>query len=255
MPRKSTAQPTASPAAELTATLIEEARGFAAEATRHMQSACSAALMVGIRLMYIHQSSISNGGNGSAGSGFQQALGSLGVARRTAYRWLNASAHVLARHFDLAEDQQYDLPKPGSAAWKKAEKVLTDAAAGMTLNRLQLGAGSQGETHRLDELITRAEDGDLAAEEALDKVEKGELTLVQAIRAAAGAAATKGRARKEAVYLDLDGTNGRPRGLFFKSVVTLSNTFARWSEAPEPARRLAREAWRELVAHLPAELR
>lgn len=240
---------------DLTETLIGEARTYAAEAAAKLIGACEAALLAGLRLMWLHQQELSTAGRASGSTGFQASLAKIDVPRRTAYRWINAAAHVLAKHFNLTEAENYELPKPGSRDWAKAEKILRDSARGMTLHRLQLGAASKGETHRLDELITRSEDGDQAADAALEAVEKGELTLVQAIRAAAGAAATKNKSRRDPVYLDLDSCNGKPTGLFFRSMVTIANTFANWDKAPEGAREAARTTWKELVRHLPPDLR
>jgi hypothetical protein len=106
----------------------------------------------------------------------------------------------------------------------------------------------------MDSLITASESGDPNADAILDRVAKGELTLVQAIRALGGSI-TKDKERHDPVYLDIDGATGRLTGLFPKCVITLNNTFARWSELDESARAEAKKAWKALAANLPKDLR
>jgi hypothetical protein len=240
----------------LTATIIQEAARHAAEASRHLRSGCAEALQAGLRLLWIHQNTVSDGQR-SKDAGFESALSKIGVTKSTAYRWLNAAYGVLCRESGLQAEagDEYLLPRPGSVDWKKAEKILSDSAQGMSLRRLMLGAPAAGDICRLNELISNAEEGDTAAEDILERIEKGEIDLVQGIRAAAGASATKSKKRKDPVYLDLDGRTGEPRGLFVKSLITITNTFSRWDSAPEPARRAIIKVWKEVVANLPKELR
>jgi hypothetical protein len=171
---------------------------------------------------------------------------------------MNAAGNVLAR-FQGTMDQPSAtrIPEwiPASPEWKAADKILVDASNGMSLRRLIVGSSARGDESRQDELITGAEAGDPHAIEMLEAVAAGRLTLVQAIRAAAGAAATKGKERHDPVYLDIDGVTGQPTGLFPKCLVTLSNTFARWDTLDETARLEVRKSWKALVAALPKDLR
>jgi hypothetical protein len=234
---------------------IQEILTLAAESQVHLRMSCHLALKIGLRLLHLHKTI---GDNESPG-GFRAAVDALygqQIPRSTAYRWLNGAAAVLARHQGIEEGEAPALPTdPGTAEWAETEAILEAAAAGMSIRRLTIGAPAAGDEARLDALIQRTEAGDPHAEEMLDKVAKGELTLVQAIRAQAGATATKEKARKDPVYLDLSGTTGEPIGLFPKCLITLANTFDRWDRLDEDARRAAKSAWKATIAKLPKELR
>lgn len=235
--------------------LVAEIVTLAGDVTRHLRQSCHGAILIGLRLIVLHRETA-----GGDDGGFRAALDALAgcqIPRATAYRWLNAAGTLVARLQGIeAEDaQDLALPTAGTREWKALEGEIEAACHGMSIRRLMLGSAATSDESRLDNLITEAEAGDKAAEEMLDRVAKGELTLVQAIRAAAGAAATKNKQRLDPVYLDIDGRTGEPRGLFVKSLVTLTNTFARWDHLPEAAREKARAAWKEAVAKLPKDLR
>lgn len=222
-----------------------------------LRKSCAEALQAGLPLLWLHKQTVSSTGHAkySTGTGFKTAVEKSGISEATAYRWANAAAAVLAREQKLDTAEDLDLPVPGSAAWTAAEKILAKAAAGMSLRRLMLGSPGAGEINRLDDLVSRTEHGDPHAAEVLDAVEAGRLTLVQAIRAAAGAAATRGKTRRDPVYLDIDGKTGEPVGLFISSLITINRAFAIWPDLPEPARRKVRETWKEIISHIPPELR
>lgn len=241
------------------APIIREIDELYEEVASHMRTSIAIALRIGLRLIYLHRQT----GEQETPGGFRAALQGLSdrVAPSTAYRWISAAANTIAKAQNIvAEDGSYDqselkLPDPNTPAWKALEKTLTAATAGMSMRRLLIGSSATGDESRMDHLITQAEAGDPHAAAMLDKVAAGHLTLVQAIRAAAGAAATKNKERQDPVYLDIDGTTGQPRGLFPKCMVTLANTFARWETLDEAARASAKKSWKELVSHLPKELR
>jgi len=88
----------------------------------------------------------------------------------------------------------------------------------------------------------------------IEQVSAGKLTLVQAVRALGGKV-TKEKHRTDPVYLDIDGRTGQPTGLFPKCLVTIANTFSRWENLDESARREVRAAWKEVVSKLPKDLR
>jgi hypothetical protein len=233
-----------------------------AAATAALRKSCEHALVAGLAIAYLHyQTVVCSTANLRKGSeaiardpaaGFCSALKRIGIPQRTAYRWMNAAGAVLHR-------RDYDLnliPEPGTPEWNEWESDLRAASAGMSLRRLMLGMTKEGsDDHRYDELIDHAEQGNVSAEEILERLANGELTLVQAIRAFAGHEATAGKTRADPVYLTIDGSSGEPRGLFFKSITTLGNTFAQWAALDTPAKSAAREAWKALVANLPKELR
>lgn len=239
--------------------MLREIDELCTEVEASMRTSIATALRIGFRLLYLHRQS----GEDDAPGGFRAALERMEgrVPRSTAYRWLNACAAVIAKSQDLLlPDGSFDpaeikLPEPSTPAWAKIEKALTESTKGMSLRRLLIGSSATGDESRMDSLITASEGGDPHATEMLEKVASGELTLVQAIRAAAGAAATKNKERHDPVYLDIDGTTGRLKGLFPKCVVTLANTFARWNDLDEAARNEAKKAWKQLALNIPKELR
>jgi hypothetical protein len=125
----------------------------------------------------------------------------------------------------------------------------------MSLRRLVIGcSASNSEDQRQDELITRAEAGDITAEEALERIASGELTLVQAMRAAAGALATKDKNRKDPVYLDFDAETKRATGLLPKALITLQNGFKAWDSYSTAARRALRDEWQATRLAMPDDL-
>lgn len=243
---------------------LRQAATEANAATEALRKSCAHALVCGLSLAWLHQNSADpTGGHANLmqgtttvvttgeTEGFKYALETTGVARPTAYRWINAAANALAREsLDI-----HDMPEPGTDAWDAWTKTLRSVGEGMSLRRLTLGMVKLGtEEARLDELIDRSENDDEAATAALDAVAEGKFTLVQAMRAAAGAAATAGKERRDPVYLALDGRTGQLRGLLPKALITVNNAFSRWQDLDEPARRAVRSAWVELVSHLPQEL-
>lgn len=234
---------------------IEEIHQLSDEALHHLRKSAFAAVRVGLRLLVIWKATAEGE---TEGGGFRAALAKIDGKKlppATAYRWMNAAGGALCRLQECKELDELEIPERGTKAWDRVEKDLEEVCQGMTLRRLILGAPATGEENRLEALITKAEENDKDAEEILDEIARGNLTLVQAIRALSGRKATKGKERKDPVYLDLDGSNGQPKGLFVKSLLTLANTFKRWETLDEAARRKGRDAWKALVAELPKELR
>ena len=238
----------------------ERAVAIAAEETAAaagaVRQAAVHAVAAGMALAWLHTRESTGHGGDRRGDGrdrrsFQAVLASIGLARSQAYRWMNAYAAAAAR----AGLAPADLPEPGHIEWVRRGRRLAQSVSGTSLRRLLLGAAREGsEEHRLEELVDRAEHDDQAAAAALERVADGELTLVQAMRAAAGAAATKGKSRRDPVYLALDGRTGGLRGLLPRCLVTLNNAFTRWEDLEAPARRKFLAAWKELVSHLPEDL-
>jgi hypothetical protein len=236
---------------------IAEILELADEISSHLRRSCGGALRIGLRLIALQRAT----GDTDSPGGFRAALDALGtmhgnpIARSTAYRWINAAAAVLCRAHATDDIGDVFMPAPASKEWLALEAVLHQAADGMSLRRLLVGPSATGEESRFDSLITAAEAGDAAAEEMLDRVARGEITLVQAIRAAGGASATRDKSRHDPVYLDIDSRTGHTIGLVPKCLVTLSNAFARWDTLDETARREMRASWKALVGNLPKELR
>lgn len=235
--------------------MISEILQIADEVTVLIHRSCHGALRIGLRLLALHKRT----GDTDAPGGFRAALEAvehIQISRPTAYRWLNAASGVLAKHQGITDPSDLRIPTdPETPEWKTAEKAMESAAKGMSIRRLLVGSSAIGDESRLETLISDSEAGDPHATAMLEKVASGELTLVQAIRAAAGAKATKEKARHDPVYLDIDGTTGRLKGLFPRCIITLANTFARWEDLDEAARSEAKKAWKSLAINIPKELR
>jgi hypothetical protein len=231
--------------------LIEEIVELADEAYEQLRKSCFRALQIGLRLIVLHRQAQ------EAAGGFNAALEALHgrrIPRSTAYRWINAAGATVARLAQAPIDE-IELPEIGSKEWKELEKQIQAQCQGLSLRRLTLGSAAPGEESRMDDLIQKAEQGDHLADDILEQVAAGKLTLVQAIRGHAGKTTTKDKSRKDPVYLDIDGGTGQPKGLFCKSLITLRNTFDKWDSLDETARTAARAAWKALVAQLPKDLR
>lgn len=239
--------------------MLREVDDLCTELVTTMQRSVALALQVGMRLLSLHQAT----GESDAPGGFRAALERVAdrVPRSTAYRWINAATKSIATHQNLCDDRgnfdpaEITLPDPGTPAWKSLESAILIQAQGVSLRRLSFGSAAISEDSRLDALITASESGDPLADEILEKIAAGQLTLVQAIRAHAGALSTKEKVRKDPIYLDLDGGNGQLTGLFPRCLITLSNTFDHWSDIDESARSAAKAAWKALVSKLPKDLR
>lgn len=233
----------------------------ARDAEASIRKGCGHALVCGLNLLWVHRDIVNDSqanllrgndaGEIEGGEGFLVHLQSVALPKPTAYRWINAAAAALQR----VDADPEDLPEPGTDEWESLCEQLRAVGLGMSIRRLQLGMVKDGtEEARLDELIDRAEQDDQHAIAALDAVAEGKATLVQAMRAAAGAASTKGKHRRDPVYLDIDGRSGALRGLLPKCIITLNNAFHKWPDLPEPARRKFRQAWAELAVNIPDEL-
>jgi hypothetical protein len=181
--------------------------------------------------------------------GFLAALDRIGISKSTAYRWMTGAENVAEEVLGLDPKA---FPEPDSEEWGMLETAITEHVRGLSLRRLVIGGSENGsEDQRQEELISRSETGDSEALKALERIASGELTLVQAIRAASGALATKGKERTDPVYLKFDTKKEALTGLFVKSLTTLENAFSRWNTLPLAERRAGRDAWLELNEKIP----
>jgi hypothetical protein len=240
------------------AQMIKEAKALAGGAEIAARTACQKALLAGMRLVWLHSSSHSAGArndlvpNGTR-SGFEEALKQIGLSKTTAYRWINKTYELAGKLHGYCPG---NFPSPEHRAeWTELEESLTQAAAGMSMRRIAMGASaSNSEDERYDVLISRAESGDENAENVLELIASGNLTLVQAMRAAAGALATKGKTRNDPVYLSFDAETRKATGLLPKALTTLRNGFSDWDDYTPAARAALREEWQQTRLAMPDEL-
>jgi len=257
----------------LETTVIAEAKNHFQSAQTALRKGCEHALLTGLRLIWLHGQTASQGARNDRTSchvsvsqkGFKSAIAEIGIEERTAYRWMNATRAACIRRTLLFDEDDIvaEMPEPGMPRFEQWEKSLREVAQGMSLNRLMLGT-SQGSTEeqRYDELISADEEGRSRASDLLAGVASGKYTLVQAVRALGSQEAydrlrAEGgeKVRRDPVYLTMDGETGRVGGLFVNSMATLKNTFTHWDETPAAARKKARELWLDVIAEMPADLR
>jgi hypothetical protein len=253
--------------------VIKETRAHFEAAQAALRKGCEHALLTGLRLIWLHGNTASQGARNDRTSshvlrsqkGFEAALTEIGINKMTAYRWMNATRAACVRATLIFQDDDIagELPEPGTPAWERWDQQLKSIAQGMSLNRLMLGTSQAStEEHRYDELISADEEGRGRAADLLAGVASGKYTLVQAVRALGSQEAydrlrAEGgeKVRKDPVYLTMNGDTGKVGGLFVNSLVTLKNTFSHWDDTPPAARKKARELWLDVVAEMPADLR
>ena len=237
--------------------MIQEAAEHVHRAEEAMRSGCEHALLAGMRLIVLHEQTHSTGTRNDlvprgTRLGFESALEKIGLSKTTAYRWMNAAGAYALQYMGIVAE---DFPAPDAPEWQELELAIREQAGKMSLRRLVIGCNKvNSEDQRQEALIAMAEDGSDIAEAILDKIANGEMTLVQAMRAAAGAIATRDKERRDPQYLTMDGRTGELGGLYVKSLTTLTNAFAKWDDLPAPARAKARTLWLELVSSLPSDL-
>jgi hypothetical protein len=257
-------------------TVIAEAKTHFTTAQAALRKGCEHALFTGLRLIWLHANTVGvgHGGARTSGSsvprgtlkiGFEGVCDEIGIPKRTAYRWMDATykAAIRATLIFEGDDIAVEMGAPGTPRFEQWEGELKKIAQGMSLNRLMLGNSAPStEEHRFDELISADEEGRQRASELLTGVATGKYTLVQAVRALGSLEAyDKLRAeggdkvRTDPVYLKMDGETGALGGLFVTSLTTLRNTFLHWDECPDAAKRKARELWLDVVMSLPADLK
>jgi hypothetical protein len=254
--------------------LIEGAKLHFQAATEHIRKGCAEALITGLHLHALHQRTAGNGhgGNrlgasvphGTLEKGFREACEEIGIAKTVAYRWMNACGNALLRATIVmdSEDMAASLPEAGTPAWTRWEKALVEAAQGMSLNRLLLGAVKEStEDHRYSELLDADEEGRERATALLQGVSEGKYTLVQAVRALGSLEAydqlrKEGgeKIRKDPVYLDFDPIQKKAIGLIPKAFTALENGFPRWVEYDDDARAEMKSRFKTVIKAMPIEL-
>lgn len=193
----------------------------------------------------------SSRGQHSKGNGFKGTLAEIGIAPRTAYRWMNAAAAILCQQQQSESPDISAIPAINTVEWTKFLCSIQEIAEHSTLSRLALGACAKGDILRHDELISKAEAGNNHAIVILGKVEDGELTLIQATRALAGIESTKGQERQPVIYCDIDPKSGKLIGTAPSSLISLRNALANYASWSKSAQKAFRDEWRSFVNQLP----
>ena len=234
--------------------LIAGAKLHFDECQAAVRKSCKHALLAGLNLAALHirtenhgaRNDLTSGHVSGSRRGFEAACKEIGIHDRTARRWMNACAGALVKATVLFTPGEMlaELPDPGTPKWEEWERALCQVSEGMSLKRLMLGQVKDGtEDYRYDRLISDAEAGSTAAEEVLQKIADGKMSLEEAIRAATGALATKEKNRNDPVYLGYDIAKKTPVGLIPKALVTLENGFSKWEEYDADARAALRKKW------------
>lgn len=251
--------------------IISGAKQHFEAAAAALRTGCAEALITGLHLMALHSRSNAQGARNdsltlkaSGAQGFEAACTEIGIAKATAYRWMNAAANGLKRAALVLDDVDLmdDLPDHNSPRWLSWEKGLHEVAQGMSLSRLLLGTSKAStEEHRYDELLSADEEGRQRAAELLQGVADGRYTLVQAVKALGSLEAydklkAEGgeKNRRDPVYLDFDPVSKKPVGLIPKAFTTLHNGFQQWDSFDPDARRGMKALWKEVIKSTPKDL-
>lgn len=242
-------------------------RGHMTEAEKAIRKGCEHIALGGLWLCWLHRSEANfNGGDRRSISvshgdklkkGFPSALEQIGMTQPTAYRWMCAAQKAVYRATLLMEGEDFreELPEPGTSRWEQWENGIREVAERSTLKRLMYGSLKPStEEDRYDALLCAEEDGKTKAAELLIEIENGDCTLVQAVRALGGAESTKGKERRDPVYLTYDGEKRTLGGLLPKAFVTLKNGCQQWETYTKAERAALRELWQIIRADLPDEL-
>ena len=244
---------------------IAEVRKLAANIQSRHRKNCHEAVLAGMHLAHIKdQFGMQHGGDRrslsyaeEAKKSFASVLEETGVPRKSAYRWIGKAQELASVLGILSEDPDAPepFPSPGTAEWNRIAAAAERWAQNTSMDRLQVGGtGDDPDEQRLEHLMTQAEAGDPEALRWIDRWRAGEITLARAVCAYGGAEATKGKERKDPVYLDFDLTKKQPVGLIPKAFTTLRNGFEHWESYDEDARQQVLGMWREAMKKAPREL-
>lgn len=225
-------------------------RNYAAGAKRDLISACANALKAGACI-------VSMASRAKVGVSGIISILDIEVSRRTLYRWANAY-NTACKILGLDH-----VPAYGDAEWDAHLTDLDGVAANMSISRLQLGAPADGsDIARLDTLQTATETAEDDEEEsiyanALERVEKGEWTLIQAMRAVGGQKAKDVaiERRKDPVYIGIDQETKKPVGILPKAVSSLKTGLENWEAFDGEAKRAFANLWKDVLNALPCDLK
>lgn len=92
---------------------------------------------------------------------------------------------------------------------------------------------------------------------ALERVEKGEWTLIQAMRAVGGQKAKDVaiERRKDPVYIGIDQETKKPVGILPKAVSSLKTGLENWEAFDGEAKRAFASLWKDVLNAIPTDLK
>ena len=233
---------------DITQNMLNCLAEYANNVRRDLTSACANALKAGAYLNHIRTTN---------NIPMTDALSRIGLSRATAYRWMDAH-NTACKILELqATPSVLDADFAGHLA------ALDDIAKGMSLSRLALGAPApSSDIARLDILQTGAETAETEQEEelykqAVENVESGKWTLIQAMRAVGGKAAQDIaiERRKDPVYIEIDEESKKPVGILPKAITSLKTGLQNWNVFDGEAKRVFAQLFKEVLSDLPEELK
>lgn len=244
---------------------IAEVRKLAANIQARHRKNCHEAVLAGMHLAHIKdQFGLQNGGDRRSlttsiqvRQGFSSVVEEAGIPRKSAYRWLNKARELATALGILSEDPEEPepFPAPGTAEWNHIAAAAEQWSQHTSMDRLQVGGTAEDpDEQRLEHLMSAAESGDAEALMWIDRWRSGQITLARAVCAYGGAQSTKGKERKDPVYLEFDLIDKKPMGLIPKAFTTLCNGFKHWDSYDEDARDQVRGLWREVIKTAPSPL-
>ncbi len=185
-----------------------------------------------------------------AKSGFGRVLEELCLPRATAKRWMDRALEF-AVEIGVTDE---NFPVPDSNEW---ERMVTYVRGRIDLLDL-LGLPIRSlPIPKDDEVMMRlraaAEAGHEGANQLLQELEAGELTMDEATRQYCQV--PKGVNRTLPLLLGLDHKTLRPKGRAVKALDTLEELFLRWDQLPREATIQSRARIREVFAKMPPECR
>lgn len=244
---------------------IAELHKLAANIQGRHRKNCHEAVLAGMHLSHIKdQLGLQNGGDrrslsfaAESRKSFSSVLEEGRVPKKSAYRWISKARELATALGILSEDteEQEPFPAPGTPDWNHIAAAAEQWSQNTSMDRLQIGGTADDpDEQRLEHLMSSAEAGDTEALMWLDRWRSGQITLARAVCAYGGSVATKGKERKDPVYLEYDLMRKQPMGLIPKAITTLRNGFEAWDSYDADARDQVRGLWREVIKKAPAPL-
>jgi len=229
-----------------TATGRHQLQTYAASAKRNLVDACYNALCAGMALLRMHELNPQQ---------LTDNAKSCNINKATAYRWMCA-AHNACEYLEIADFHRIVI---GSPQWEQLLEQFRSVAAEFSITRLQIGCAPKGDLMRMEIIQRQAETSPERSiyHQALDKVEAGDWTLVQAVRALGAQESSDkiSEAKKHTnVLIDIDTDTGATVGIIPSALTRIKAAFAKWTELDESTKTLVRKEWKALLINKPEDL-